>query len=53
MQFIENRSFLIVSATRRLAQWPTDRDFESFKEWFHYEYVEEGFDTMDGDIEKE
>ena len=33
--------------------WPSTRDFETFLEWFHYEYVEEGFDTESGTIEKE
>jgi hypothetical protein len=33
--------------------WPTARDFDTFKEWFSYEYVEEGFDAAPSDIEKE
>ena len=34
-------------------RWPTSRDFETFKEWFDYEYVEEGFDVASDPIEKE
>src|SRR6056297_2513312 len=112
MQYIENRSFLLVSARRPLAEWvaktdngepnpavmehksvylmqpldnpseeqveklvqkhcaaifenelfswytdralwPTTRDFDTFKEWFTYEYIEEGFGAAPGEIEKE
>ena len=112
MQYIENRSFLVISAKRPMAEWvaeadneevdpaveahrsvylvppldipseeqveklverhcaalfenelfswntnrdmwPTTRDFETFKEWFEYEYVEEGFDVASDQIEKE
>lgn len=112
MQYIENRSFVIISARRPLAEWvaetdneevnpavlehksvymvqpldnpseeqveklvqkhsaaifenelfswnterenwPTTRDFDTFREWFAFEYIEEGFDAAPGDIEKE
>lgn len=33
--------------------WPTTRDFDTFCEWFSYEYIEEGFDAAPGEIEKE
>lgn len=33
--------------------WPTDRDFETFRQWFSYEYIEEGFDTGSDGIVKE
>jgi hypothetical protein len=112
MQYIENRSFLVISAKRPMAEWvagvdneevdpaveahrsvylvpplgnpseeqveklvsrhcaaifenelfswytsrdawPTDRSFETFQQWFSYEYVEEGFDVASDSIEKE